>query len=234
MAYTYADVLNIVGRTLPKVVEDQYSAVACNLATKEIWDAADWPRTLTTLPPFYLIGGEQDHGPPQPLVPDDFQGLRRAQIQHIDGSVISDLHVAMNLNEVWSVGMPNMISYECVKRGFRLHPRVPHGYEAPYYFVTGTYKKAPVQITNSTLQTELPLFDDSNLSMWLEALRYAYYKLSGSSSAGTVQIQNGRMAETGQLAVMRAEIRDVAAVEARNRGEQAIHPNKPLAMPRRY
>jgi hypothetical protein len=235
MAYTYAEALNIVGRALPKVLEDQYSAVICNLATSEIWASIDWNLTMEALPPFYLIGGEQDHGPPQPVVPTDFMALRRAQIQRLSGEVLADLHVAANLNEVRLCGMPDMISYEAVKRAFRLYPRVPHGYGAPNYFVTGTYKKTPVQITNSTLQTALPLGDDSDFAMWLEAIRYAYYKLSGDQSrAGSVQMQGGRLAVTGQLAVMQMEIKAAAQEELRNRGEHAFHPNKPLASPRRY
>ena len=233
MAYTYAEALNVVARQLPKVLEDQYAAVACNLATTKIWDAKDWNESIKRLPPFYLIGGEQDHGPPQPIVPTDYQGLRRVQVQHVNGQVLGQLHVAQNLNEVWHEGLPEMISYEAAKRAFRLYPRVQRGYGAPNYFVTGTYKRLAPQITNSTLDTALPL-KDKYFHVWLEGLRYAFYSLSGDPKAGRVSVQSGQRIFDGQMGVLNLAIHEAAATENLNQGEHAIFPSRPLANPRGY
>jgi hypothetical protein len=231
MSYTYAQALNIVGGQLKAITEDKYAAVACNLATTKVWMAKDWRESLATLPPFYLIPGEQDHGPPLPTVPEDFQGLRRAQIQRYTGEVIAELSPTQNLNEVYWPGVPNRISYEAVKRCFRLYPRVPQGFCAPNYFVTGTYKTLPTQITNATLNTALPLKDEY-FNVWLESLRYAFYVLSGDPKAGQVTVQQGRRSANGQLARMLMEIEDAAGNEGINDGDHAIHPSEGLVSPR--
>ena len=227
MAYNYSTALNVVARKVPKIVEDQYAAAACNLATSKVWDAFDWPESLAALPPFYLIPGQQDHGPPQPVVPTDFGGLRRAQIQRYNGEVVRDLKVVRQTNEVFEQGVPVTISYEDVKRAFRLYPRVPLGWGAPGYFVTGTYKTLPTQLTPETLTTVLPL-KEKYFPMWLEALRYAFYVLDGSDAAGGVTFSNGQPSYNGQYARMMKEIHEARAAEAANLGAHRIYPERAL------
>lgn len=230
--YSYSQALNVAAKQLPKILEDQYAALACNFATSLVWDAADWDESLAALPPFYLQPGEQDHGPPLPLVPSDFEGLRRAQIQDYQGQVyVEVLAVSQNLNETWVQGVPTSISYEAAKKAFRLFPRVPNGYCAPVYFVTGTYKKRAVQITNSTLDALLPL-DDKYFFIWVEALRWAFFQLSGDSKAGEVTIQDGRKVYTGQLAKVMHLVELHAAIRDANSGEHRLSPSAPLVRPR--
>lgn len=229
--YTYAQALNAVTRNVPKVLEDQYSAIACNMAMSLIWDAADWRESVEMLPPFYLQPGDQDHGPPLAIVPDDFQGLRRAQIQDYTGRVYVDLAVSQNLNECYVKTIPTAISYESNKKAFRLYPRVSNGYGAPTYMVTGTYKKKAVQITNSTLNTLLPL-DDKYFDVWIEAIRWAFFVLDGNQRAGALTIQDGRKVYTGQLATVMNLIDRAVGIQETNDGENRIHPARPLVFPR--
>ena len=229
--YSYAQALNAVSRTQPAIIEDQYATLACNMATSLIWDATDWRESTAVLPPFYLQPGEQDHGPPLGIVPSDFMGVRRAQVQMYNGQVLGELAVSQNLNEVYWLGLPSSISYENQKAAFRLYPRVPYGYGAPNYFVSGTYKRKAVQITNATLEAKLPL-DDKYFQIWIEALRWAYYVLRGDPKAGRIQMQNGQTFYEGQIAIAKNFIAEAVAVQETNEGEHRIHPARPLVAPR--
>lgn len=234
MAYTYTQALDALTQKLPALAEDRYSALACNFATNMIWDAADWNESLVALPPFYLQPGEQDHGPPIPIVPTDYQGLRRVQLQRPDGTVvIPDIHPTANLQETTVPGPPQSISYEASKNAFRVYPRVPQGYGAPEYIITGTYKKLPTQITNSTLATAIP-FKDKYFPLWIEAIRYAFFVLTADQRAGRISFQNGFSQADGQLAVVRQMIRDVSFNEGLNKGEHNIFPERALAPGRRW
>lgn len=234
MPYTYAQALDALTQKLPAVAEDRYATLACNFATNFIWDAADWHESLVALPPFYLQPGEQDHGPPLPLVPTDYQGLRRVSLQKYDGTVIiPDIHVVANLNETSTPGLPESISYDGTKNCFRIYPRVPGGYGAPEYFITGTYKKTPTQITNATLSTAIP-FKDKYFPLWIEAIRYAFYVLTSHPAAGRMSLQNGMWQADGQLALVKQMLRDTSYNEGLNKGEQNIFPERPLAPGRRW
>jgi hypothetical protein len=226
---TYSQALNVAAKQLPKLLEDQYSALACNLAMLLVWDAADWHESVADLPPFYLQGGEQDHGAPLPIVPEDFRGLRRAAIQDHTGRVIVPvLANSQNLNETWVQAVPTAISFEASRNAFRLYPRVPSGFTSPVYMVTGTYKKTFPEVTNETLDNLLPL-EDNYFFLFVEALRWAFWQLSSNTKdAGTVVIQDGRKVYTGQLGVVMNMIDHVVGIQETNNGEHRLHPAAPL------
>ena len=73
--FRYSDILSIVSKQFPRIVEDQYASICSNMATNLIWYAYDWRESLLTLPPFWLIPGEQDYKPPATVIPADFGGL---------------------------------------------------------------------------------------------------------------------------------------------------------------
>ena len=67
--FTFDNVLRMVGRHVPRNIVDDHGADICNLAYNKIWHKYDWRESLKTLPPFYLIPGEQEIGPPFVSVP---------------------------------------------------------------------------------------------------------------------------------------------------------------------
>jgi hypothetical protein len=227
--FSYTDVLSVVGKSLPKALEDQFSSLAANVGTNLIWYGFDWRESMKTLPPFYLLANEQDHNIPLAIVPSDFHGLRKCQIARYTQGAISkfELFIAKDLLLTHLKAIPHSISYEPTASGFRLFPRVPANIGAPEWFVEGTYKARPAKITNATLNTILP-FDDMYFNVMVEAIRWAFLMLSGSPQAGQVQMQSGQIIYSGQLATVMAAIEQMATQEGVNNGDVRIYPESAL------
>lgn len=227
--YKYEDALALCQRYGSKVDDGLFASQVCNIATNLIWMAFDWRESLATLPPFYLIGGEQDYPLPTSSLPTDFHSLRQIYLTRLnDGNPVRDLLVNKNTLELTHLkSIPRCISYEPSIGGFRLFPRPSENMGAPQWLVEGTYKKRPVQITQGTLNTLLP-FDDLYIQVWLDAMIYAYRKLQGAES-GDVTYQNGNRVYTGQLAKAMAAIEEMACQEGIQGGEYTIAPAEPLS-----
>lgn len=230
--YRYSDVLSIVSKTFPRIVEDQFSSICSNLATNLIWYGYDWRQSLKTLPPFWLAPGMQDYNPPLITVPSDFGGLRQTFLTRIasGGTVRDVIKAVQDLQITHVVGFTNSITYNPATGGFRIFPRAPWGQGAPYLMIEGTYKCKPTLITNSTLDTLLP-FDDMYLNTWLEVMRWAFMSASGDQRAGQVLVQNGSYQITGQLGAACNVIDQMAAHEGLLQNDPTISPAQPLSWP---
>ena len=215
--FTYTDVLNVVGKAVPKTIEDQFSSLACNVGTNLAWYGYDWRESLKTLPPFYLIANEQDHKLPPAIVPSDFHGLRKCQLSQIQNTSIHKrpLDPTKDLQLTHIKDIPKSIAYEPSISGFRLFPRVPENMGAPEWFVEGTYKCRPTKITNVTLSTTLP-FDDMYFNVLVECVRWGFQMLSGSPVAAQ------------QLPLALTAIDQMATQEGLNDGDPRISPSEAL------
>lgn len=229
ITFTYADVLSLIAKTLPKTWEDTYSATACNLATNLIWEGYDWRESLVTLPPFYLIPNEQDHKLPAVTVPADFLGLRKVGLtQYANGAAASrPISLVKDLEITAAKGIPHSISYEPTISAFRLFPRVPGNIGSPNWFIQGTYKKKPTLITNDTLETLLP-FDDKYVYVMMECVRWALLFLGNSPAAGKAQASGGVIFYDGQLANAISAIERMATDQGVNDGDVRISPSEAL------
>jgi len=227
--FTYTDILDVVGKSLPKILEDQFSSLACNAGTNLAWYAYDWRESLKTLPPFYLTANQQDHNLPLAIVPSDFHGLRKTQLVRYTDQAISkqDLFVAKDLLLTHIKDIPHSISYEASIIGFRLFPRVPNNIGTPNWFVEGTYKARPTLVTNGALNTPLP-FDDMYFNVLVECIRWAMLMLAGIPTAGQAQMQSGQVIYTGQLAQALSAIEMMASQEGVNDGDVRISPDQAL------
>jgi len=232
--YKYQDAIQIAAKQLNRNVEDEFAAAIANMATNLIWMSFDWRETLASLPPFYLIPDEQDHGPPAVSVPADFYGLRLAALLLLnsDPPARFDLSVIQDLRETHVRAMPHAIGYERARRAFRVYPRVPSNAACSTYIVQGTYKKRPTKVLASTLlSTALP-FDDIYFDVWVEALKWAAWQIAGDPRAGQVIHVKGQGSQyTGQLALCLERIAGMASAEGLELGAPAIAPREALAGP---
>ena len=130
--YTIAEALNVVQSQVRKDIEPALAAYIANMAQNKIWNKYDWRETLAPLPPFYLIGQEQEFGPPAVIVPSDFLGLREAYLVSTSAnpSRRRELKVRRDLRLTGIEGLPEEISYEPTTKRFRTFPRVPAGISA--------------------------------------------------------------------------------------------------------
>src|SRR5437899_460157 len=126
-SYTWADVNNVIGKTISKVAEDDFAAAYCNIALNMVWKRYDWRESLQNLPPFYLVPNTQDHGAPAVIIPSDFMGLRQAYLSRIDinPATRQELTIVKNLRVTYLVGFPRSIDFESAAKAFRIFPRVP-------------------------------------------------------------------------------------------------------------
>lgn len=232
--YKYADALSIVGRQLNRNVEDEYGAAIVNTATNLIWMAYDWRETLSSLPPFYLIPDEQDHGPPAVSVPADFYGLRLATLLLLNSDPPSrfDLIVMQDARETHVRALPHAVSYERARRAFRLFPRVPSNITASTYLVQGTYKRRPLKVLASQLPSAILPFDDIYFDVWVEALKWAAWQVAGDPRAGGVIHVKGQGSQyNGQIALCLDRIAGMAASEGLELGAPILAPREPLTGP---
>lgn len=228
--FRYSDILSIVSKQFPRIVEDQYASICSNMATNLIWYAYDWRESLLTLPPFWLIPGEQDYKPPATVIPADFGGLRKTFVSHISGgtTVTTPIKPQQDLQVTHVVGIPQSISYEASIGGFRLFPRTPRSLGSPYWMIQGTYKCKPAVINNSTLETLIP-FDDMYLNQMVDVMRWAFMSAAGDQRAGQVTVSNGVPQFSGQFGVAVNAIDMMASHEGLLQNDPMISPDSPLA-----
>ena len=124
--FTFDDVCRMVDRHVPRNVMSDNAANICNLAYNRIWHQYDWRESLATLPPFYLIPNEQDMGAPFYTVPDDFAGLRKADLVYLAGDPPTrrQLTVIKDLNLTQARYFPHAINYNPDTQSFRVFTRV--------------------------------------------------------------------------------------------------------------
>lgn len=230
---TYAKILDIVGKQIPKIAEMHLAGPIANLGLNLIWHAYDWRPSLKPLPPFYIVSGEQDHFRPIANVPDDFWGLRKAfltrilngLVEHMEMSNIKDLRVT-NMK-----ALPEAICYDPTLGngigGYRVYPRMPQGLNSPNYFVTGTYKATAPIISASTINTTLP-WSDQYLNTYIAVFRWAAYEAMGDQRAGGIQMSGGQKYYSGQFAAAMEGIDSMAAWEGVNDGDPVIAPRHAL------
>ena len=233
LTYTYADVLNFLQPQIPAVMQDQKAASICNIGTNLIWNAFDWRETLEILPPFWLSPLVQDYGAPVVAIPTDFLGLREAQLTDISNIPPAKypMKVVKFLEPTHLKTLPNTISYEPSVNSFRVFPRVPAGYGASRFKIDGVYKKRPTLITATTYTSTVLPFDDLYFQVWLEVIRWAGFSATGDQRAGAaMQLPNGAVQYSGQLATAMSFIQAMATNEGFNLGNSTVAPSESLSV----
>ena len=229
--YTFDDVLRMNAKLVPRNVIDDHGADICTLAYNKIWQRYDWRESLKTLPPFYLIPGEQEVGPPFYSVPDDFNGLRKVNYVYVqsDPPVRKPLKVIKDLDLTHIKWWPHAICYNPDTRSFRVYSRLADNIGAPLYQIEGSYKVKSPRITPSTLTMPIPTRDDL-IQMWIEGVKWAALFFAGNTQqAGMVQYTHNGTAYSGQLANFMVAMEECAMNEGLELGDVNISPSEPLA-----
>lgn len=228
---TFNSALTASQALIKRGAEDNFAVLACNMAVQHIWNKADWRESIKELEPFWLRPWEQDHGSPIYTIPSDFLGLRDPYLVNLQGTtpIKTPLTVQSNLERTPIIQIPTRIGYQPSLSAFRLWPRVPSGICSPAWLVEGNYKKRPVKVDISTLNTTLP-WDDEYFNQFLDTLVYYFWKLAGDPRAGQIQYNASGMqaAYTGKIAEVEEGILRMLEQENLNAGNPAIAPYEPL------
>lgn len=218
--FTYGDAINAITRFIPRNVEDGAQSTICNLATDVIWRAYDWRESLDDLPPFWLIPDVQDYGLPFYHIPDDFIGLRQVEKVYISGSPpwVQELRVIKDLRKTNVRYTPHAIGYDPASNTLRIFTTNPSNVGAPQWLIQGTYKNRPSLVTPSNIATTLLPFDDQYFDVWLDALKWASFSLSGDQR------------EMSQFNLMGYKVDEMAENEGLELGDPVIAPAEPLAL----
>lgn len=233
ITYTFTDLTNAGQRVLPRSVESDAAAFICNIAMNEIWQKYDWRESLVTLPPFYLIPNEQDHGAPAVAVPADFLGLRQAYLVHLLATPVyrQPMTPLKDLGLTTSYGLPGQIGYQADKAAFRVFPRVPMNIGAPDWCIQGVYKNRPTKLTAANMSSTLLPFDDLYFSNMLAVYKWAGYVMAGDQRAGGIQTnKQGNSVYTGAYAEAHDAIDRMAMTEGVELGDVNIAPSEALAI----
>lgn len=159
--YTWEDLLAYLGQNVPRINEGMVGIILCNQIQNTIWDKCDWRQTISDMPPFHPILGEQDLMSPLVCPPSDFRGLRKCQAFQIssDPPITTDLNVLKDVKETWRMSLPEEICYDMARSCFRIFPRFPRGLDTSDWVIQCTYKRHPIKLTGATINTVIP-FDD--------------------------------------------------------------------------
>ena len=228
--YTWSDVMSIAGRKSSRNVMDDYGVYLCNMTLSWVWDKFDWRESMASLPSFYLVPNEQDHGAPTVAIPSNFYGLRWANLVRIDNvpPYRQPLAIIKDLQTTHIRYLPHAICYVPEKQAFRLYPRVPDNIGSPVYLIEGVYKIRPTLLTVENIVTTLLPFDDIYLQMWIETFKWVMWQSEGDPRAGAITDSNGQINATGQSAIMMQMIEWVASREGLEMGDPVISPAEPL------
>lgn len=217
----YTDVMNMLQRQIPRISEDTHAETIINAGLNMIWMAYDWRESLSEFTPFYLIPGRQDYPEDIIDIPSDMHGIKQAFFVRLNGdtTIKTPLKVIKQLNKTSMQLPPNAITFMTTmadnKSGYRIHPRPPQGYGAPYYMIEGTYKKRTPVVTASTL-TNTIAFDDMYQGVLFDACLYQAKRMSGAQDANN-HYQNAVISIT-----------QMANAEGLADGESSFAPSEPL------
>lgn len=217
----YTDILNMIQRQLPRVAEDIHAETIVNSGLNMIWMAYNWRESLKEITPFYLIPGRQDYPSDIITIPTDIHGLQQVFLVFLggDNAVKYPVKVIKQIQKTALFRPPRSITYMTTmsgnKSGYRVEPRPPQSYGAPFYLIEGTYKRRTPVITAQTLNTTIA-FDDMYQGVLFDACLYQAKRLAGSQDAGNYY----------QFAQM--SIYNMAASEGLADGESNIAPDSPI------
>lgn len=228
--YSFNDALAIVSPQFKNKVDTSLAVHAVNIALNAMWMAYDWRETIATLPPFWLSPNDQDFGKPLYAVPADFAGLRETYLVSLQSynNWTTPVNVQSNLEFTQLVGPTEAICYHPATSSFRLWPRVPANMGAPNWLINGSYKKKPIKLTSTTMTGALIPWDDIWFQVFVIALQWAFMVVSGDPRAGQVISVGGRFQASGQAAILKEALDNMASSEGLNLGDPAIAPSEPL------
>jgi hypothetical protein len=215
--YTWADALARVASQGFRATEDSQAVFSCNDAQFLIWDAYDWRSTLEVLPPFWIIGNEQDYGRPMYAVPEDLQALRKAYLVNTYSNYNrEDLQVKRDIALTNMRTLPRTVGYVQEEDCMRVWPRPPEGTCPTQYLIDGVYKKRPTKVTTANMGSSLLPWDDKYFRVVCTALQWS---LTSETS------QN----KSPLFAVAMGQIHDMADKEGLDLGDpQGVAPVEPL------
>ena len=219
----YTDVVNMLQRQIPRIVEDINAERIINSGFNMIWLAYDWRESLAEFTPFYLIPGRQDYPSDLITIPSDMHGLRQAFFVSLNGSNTFVKQPMKVIRQIAKTGLqqpPGSITYMTTladnKSGYRVHPRPPTSYGAPYYMIEGTYKKRFMPITATQLTETVP-FDDMYQNVFFDACLYQAKRFAGAPDTNTYYTN----------AVI--SIQNMANAEGLEDGDATFAPSDPIA-----
>lgn len=218
---TFSEALSIAG--IGRKIEDDQAPYILSAAVTELWNSYDWRETLASLPPFFLIPGEQDYGPPFSIIPADFRGLRKAYLVQAVSNPPNrrELAIVRDVRQTEVLNLPTEIGYEPSTSSFRIFPRAANNIGGAQFLIEGTYKKrAP--IFNPTNLTGTIIFDDEYFPTIVSGIKWASYQLSDDQRAGR------------KFQEFRSLIDEMAEREGLDLGDPVIAPAEPLVLPRDY
>jgi hypothetical protein len=211
--YSYGELLRMIGPEIPRNQSDEQAALILNKATNFIWKRYDWREYITSLPPFYLIPNEQDHGAPAVSIPSDFTGLRSAYLVRLQATPPERTPLAVKnfLDLTHARYLPHAIAYRPDAAAFRVLPRVPENIGSPDWLIEGIYKKRPTKVVPGSLfNVTLPI-DDAYIEVWTEVIKH---------------VANPKDPGQAQLAYMSVD--EMASNEGLELGEPTVAPSEPL------
>lgn len=218
--YVYQDVIDLVSRQVPRIVESDAATFISNMAMAEIYKRYDFRETLGVLPPFFLVPNTQDYGSPAVVVPTDFLGIRKAYLVRLNTTPVyrQSLQPIKDLELTTVRGIPGAIGYEPATASLRLFPCAPENLGAPDWIVTGEYKKRPTKVTPGTLSSALLPFDDMYLLTMSEVFKWIAWTVAGDPRAQP------------QLLLAERAMVEMASNESLELGDVVLAPAEPLAV----
>ncbi len=197
--FTYLDALTRIASYHSRANDDALNVFAINDALGLLWNAYHFPFTKAELPPFWVIGGEQDYGSLTAAVPPDFKSILSAELVDTDTSPFQRIPL-LPKRDVPRTGRqdtPEVISYIAETDSFRLHPQPPYGFGPGKWVVNGTYKKHYTKITRDTLTTPLP-WDDEWFPVFCSALEWGLLPHKGQEKMMARQVALALAADMAQ------------------------------------
>jgi hypothetical protein len=197
--FTYLDVLTRVASYNPRATEDALSIFAVNDALGLLWNAYHFSFTKAELPPFWLVGGEQDYGNLVAAVPADFKSIISAEMIDTDTAPFYRIPLIPKRDapRTGRQDTPEIIAYVPEVDAFRVHPAPPYGYGPGKWIVNGVYKRHFTKITRDTLISTLP-WDDEWFPVFCAALEWGLLPHKGQEKAMARQYALALVADMAQ------------------------------------
>jgi hypothetical protein len=219
--YTPGRALDLFQNRYNQILVNGYGAIAADMAQSQMWMSFPWKQSIAPLTPFYVIPEQSDYGAPTGAVPPDFLHLIEAWMRDVTSGYITRLnvHKGRDLPPSYLESIPDTIGYLAEKNAFRLTPRPSSSMGPTNFQIEGTYKKAPVKITNTNLNSSYILpWDDIYFPVYRKFVRWALSEINDEQDAAN------------RLQEAQAMLLEMAQKEDGYEGTETVAPAEGLAL----
>ena len=231
MSYTPQNAIDLVQNFAHGIPLTNVQSQICDMVNSQMWVFYPWSWSIVSLTAIPLTDGTQDYTPSN----TDILRILKGRLVRTDVSpqIVRDLaqlaNLTPDLERKLGIEQNTAFGYFGSQNLIRLMAAMSIGSTQTVQF-QGEYQQKPTAITDATMTSALS-FPDHYFNVFYEGVKWQVLALADDPRAGGMQYaKNGTMLRqySGQYAVFRDSLLDMARTEDLGSGDEYRWPEEPL------